>query len=206
MMLPTVLNVEGPVIIFGGGTVGQRKAEYLSKFHNDITVISEEILPLPAGVNHVKQRIEEKDIPDLISNETVLVVAALSSRSMNRAISSWCQKNGILINVVDDADASTVVFPALSNSGDLSIAISTSGRCPFLARKLRERFDDSVDVYSGWLEVLSPFRERLVGIDEKNTILQAIYSDERVVELVESGKIEEAKKRAQEVFNVHSEH
>lgn len=205
MRLPTVLNIEGPVIVLGGGAVGMRKVEYLVKFGANITVVDEEDITLPDGVGLNRQKISLEDLSDLIPEGTALAVAALSSRELNHGIASHCRSRGIMVNVVDDPDVSTTLFPALSRSGDVNIAISTSGRCPFLARKIREELDGRVEEMAIWLEVLSPVRDRLAGIDEKNRVLELVYADEETARLVRSGDLEGAKARAWEVYDVHCE-
>jgi siroheme synthase-like protein len=205
MRLPTVLNLEGGVVVVGGGEVGLRKVEFLLKFDADITVVDERDVPLPDGVQLIKGRVTLENLYDIIPVKTVLVVGALSSRDLNHAIAEYCHNNGILVNVVDDPDVSTILFPALSKSGDVNVAVSTSGRVPFLARKIREGLDGDVEEYDRWLEVLSPVRERLTGIDEKNRVLEAIYTDDETARLVVAGDVERAKRRALEVYDVHSE-
>ena len=205
MRLPTVLNIEGPVIVFGGGEVGMRKVEYLRAFDADVTVVDEVDITLPEGVGFLQRTITRDNLSELVPEDTVLVVAALSSRELNHGIAGHCQSMGIMVNVVDDPDVSTILFPAMSRSGDVNIAISTSGRCPFLARKIREELDGGVEELANWLEVLSPVRERLSGIDEKNRVLELVYADEETVRLVRSGDLEGAKARAWEVYDVHSE-
>lgn len=205
MRLPTVLNVEGPVIVFGGGDVGLRKVEYLLRFNADVTVVDKRDIPLPEGVKLLRKHVSPEDLPDIIPEGTTLVVGALSSREMNHAISQFCKEHGILVNVVDDPDVSTILFPALSKSGDINVAVSTSGKAPFLARKIREDLDGRVEEYARWLEVLSPIRERLTGIEEKNRVLDMIYGDDDTARLVASGDVEGAKRRAWEVYDVHSE-
>ncbi len=205
MRLPTVLNIEGPVIVFGGGEVGMRKVEYLRAFDADVTVVDEVDITLPEGVGFLQRTITRDNLSELVPEDTVLVVAALSSRELNHGIAGHCRSLGIMVNVVDDPDVSTILFPAMSRSGDVNIAISTSGRCPFLARKIREELDGGVEELANWLEVLSPVRERLSGIDEKNRVLELVYADEETARLVRSGDLEGARARAWEVYDVHSE-
>jgi siroheme synthase-like protein len=204
MRLPTVLNIEGPVVVIGGGSVGLRKVEFLLRFDADVTVVDQREVLLPEGADLVKQRVTSEDLPGIIPPGTVLVVGALPSRDLNHAIAEYCRDNDILVNVVDDPDVSTILFPALSKSGDVNVAVSTSGKAPFLARKIREDLDGRMEEYAIWLEVLSPIRERLTGIEAKNRVLEEIYSDGETARLVASGDVEGAKRRAWEVYDVHS--
>lgn len=200
MRIPAVLNLDGPVIIFGGGEVGLRKVEYILKFTNSVTVIDERELTLPEGAVQIMRTVDPTSVEDLIPDGTSLVIAALDSEEVNRAIALNCRKRGILVNVVDVPDPSTVLFQAISKSGDLTVSISTAGRCPFLARKIREEFDGTLDTWEIWLEILAPFREDLVGMEEKKRVLSEIYRDPQVKELVSVGKTEAARTRAREVY------
>ena len=205
MRLPTVLNGDGVVVVIGGGEVGLRKVEFLLRFDARVTLVDERDVTVPGGVEFVRRRVTVEDLPAIIPTGTVLVVGALSSPDLNHAISRYCQDNDILVNVVDDPDVSTILFPALSKSGDVNVAVSTSGRVPFLARKIREGLDGRVEEYDRWLEVLSPVRDRLSGIDEKNRVLEEIFTDDETARLVGSGDVEGAMRRAWEVYDVHSQ-
>ena len=202
MSLPTVLKLEGPVIVFGGGRVGHRKVEYVSNFTKDITVVAKDSLPMP---DHVKLNITDlkpQDIPGSIPSNASLVIGALSDTEMNRAIGDFCRDRGILVNVVDDPESSTVLFPALSHEGKLSVSVSTSGECPFLARRIREEVDTWIPEKARWLEVLGPIREKLIGSEEKNSVLSAIYGDPDVAGRVKENDLEGAQAKAWEVYNV----
>ena len=158
--MPTVLNIEGPVMVFGGGNVGMRKVEYLSKFTDNIILVSEDIGNVPDFVTVKNITVTLDNIPELVVDGCVLVVAAFSDADLNHAIAKYCMDKGILVNVVDDPENSTILFPAISKEDDVNIAISTSGRCPFLARKIREEADLWVEAKARWLEVLAPIRDR----------------------------------------------
>ncbi|MCK5291619.1 MAG: bifunctional precorrin-2 dehydrogenase/sirohydrochlorin ferrochelatase [Thermoplasmata archaeon] len=202
MSLPTVLKLEGPVIVFGGGRVGHRKVEYISNFTKDITVVAKDSLPMP---DHVKLSITDlkpQDIPGSIPANASLVIGALSDNEMNRAIGDFCRDRGILVNVVDDPESSTILFPALSHDGKLSVSVSTSGECPFLARRIREEVDIWIPEKARWLEVLGPIREKLIGSEEKNRVLSAIYGDPDVAGRVRENDLEGAQAKAWEVYNV----
>jgi siroheme synthase-like protein len=206
MKLPTVLNLDGPVVVFGGGTVGLRKVEYLLQFTNDIIVVAEEAQSIPDNVKYVQVKIDASDIRNHIPKNTSLVVAALSDAELNHSIANFCKEKGILVNVVDDPDPSTIFFPALSGAGDLSIAISTSGKCPFLAKRIRMEMDEWIPEKGGWLEVLAPIRENLLHNPNKDTVLLTIYNDPDVGSLIAQGKIDSAKEKAKEILDVYSEH
>jgi siroheme synthase-like protein len=206
LKLPVVLNIRDEVVIFGGGHVALRKIEYISNFTKNISVVTKEAFNLPDYVKLIIKSININDIPNYISENTALVISALSDSDINYAIADWCKNHDILINVVDNTEHSTILFPALSKKNDLSISISTSGKCPFLARKIREDTDRWIEEKARWLEVLSPIREKLVGIEEKNHILSIIYEDIEVKKMIKEGNTKNAIKKAWEIYNVHLKH
>ena len=107
--------------------------------------------------------------------------------------------------VFDDQELSDVFFCAFSKSGNITISVSTAGKLPFMARKIREDLDSYIQGKEIWLDILEPFRNRLESIDEKNRVLEQMYADQSLKELVGKGDIEGARKRAEEVFDVHSQ-
>jgi siroheme synthase-like protein len=202
MSLPTVLKLDGPVIVFGGGRVGHRKVEYVSNFTKDIIVVAKDSLPMPDYVKLNITDLKSQDIQDSIPADASLVIGALSDTEMNRAIGEFCRDRGILVNVVDDPESSTILFPALSHEGELSVSVSTSGECPFLARKIREEVDTWIPEKARWLEVLAPIREKLIGSEEKNRVLSMIYGDSDIAGMVKENDLEGAQAKAWEVYNV----
>jgi siroheme synthase-like protein len=203
MKLSTILNVEGPVVIFGGGSVGLRKVEYMMKFTDSIAVVSDEFVEMPTGVRRIEVKLTNENVNQHIPDGASLVVAALSDQKLNRHIADHCMKRKIPVNVVDDPDYCTILFPALSKSGDLSVSVSTSGRSPFLARKVREEVDSWIALKGNWLEVLASIRNEVDGIEERNRLFEIVYTDEDVIALVERGELEDAVRKAREVIDVH---
>jgi siroheme synthase-like protein len=181
MKLPTVLNLEGPVVVFGGGNVGLRKVKYLLGFTSDIILVAEDAQSVPNNIKFIKTKLKAEDIEDHLPDNASLVVAALSDSDLNHSIAKLCQEKGILVNVVDDPGPSTILFPALSSKGDLNIAISTSGKCPFLAGRIRTEVDDWILVKVGWL--------------------LSIYQNSEIGNLIDKGEIDLAKKKAKEVLD-----
>ena len=74
-----------------------------------------------------------------VRNDVQLAFACTSSHEENLKFTKACQKKGIWVNQADDLEKSDFLVPAALDQGPLQIAISTSGRSPFLARKLKQR-------------------------------------------------------------------
>ena len=214
MKMPLMINKEGAAVVIGGGNVGMHKLSQLSKFNTDIILIDrdeiqvDEIqmdkvpvdgMQVPNNINtninvkFIRAELKPDNIASIIPEDAALVISALEDRGLNALVAEHCNAKGILINVVDDPELSTVFFTAFSKKGDITVSVTTSGQCPFLARKMREKIDDSMDEWDNWLKVLAPIRCGIDGIENKNRILTMIYENDDIRELVKAGKIEEAK-------------
>ncbi len=206
MRLPTILNLQGPVVIFGSGNVALRKVKFVSKFTKDIIVVGRCRNSITENVIVKQCTLDAENFKNYVPKKTALVITALSDVFLNRKIAIWCKANGLLVNVVDDPESSSVIFPALSKEGDLSITVSTAGGCPFLARMIREELDGMITEKARWLEVLAPIRVELKGNEEKLTILSKIYADAEILNSIRAGEMELAKKKARGMYAVFRKH
>lgn len=126
-----------PALIVGGGTVALRKIEKLLPYGPRLTVtapeITEEIAALPGLLLH-RRPFRPRDLDGM-----TFVIAAASDRDVNRQVSALCRERGILVNVVDDPEGCTFLFPALVKRGELSIGISSGGASPSAVIYLKEQ-------------------------------------------------------------------
>lgn len=126
-----------PGLIVGGGIVALRKIEKLNAYGPRLTVVARELCG------------EIREIPGLILKEREFafedlegcefVIAATDDVSLNREISRACRERRIPVNVVDDPEACTFLFPALYKKGRLSVGVSTGGASPLAAAWIRDR-------------------------------------------------------------------
>lgn len=137
---PVYLNLAGKqCLVFGGGTVAEGKIPNLLEAGARITVISPEVTP---GIREIARRGDlawkgrEYRAGDL--EGAFLAVAATNVRHVNQRIFWEAQKCGVLLNVVDDTPLCTFIAPSIVKRGPVTVAISTGGVSPALARKLRE--------------------------------------------------------------------
>jgi precorrin-2 dehydrogenase/sirohydrochlorin ferrochelatase len=145
--LPLLIDMrEKRIVIFGGGSVGERKALLFSQ-HTDVTVISRNFTPklLEASKNENVVLITEdaatlsdEMVADLIEN-AFLVIPATNERGINEKIVAVAKAKGILTNQVDAIGDVTV--PSVIKRGDLTISISTSGASPAFSRYTRQEVE-----------------------------------------------------------------
>ena len=154
------LDVSGRrCLVVGGGEVGWRKARLLAECGARVTVVAERFcrgLRRSRRVRRVARRFRPSDLAGVW-----LVVAATDERDLNRAVAREAHRRGLLVNVVDDPEASNFIVPAQFRRGRLTVSVSTEGASPMLARKVKERLAGVLDeTYAPWLELLAQFRPR----------------------------------------------
>jgi precorrin-2 dehydrogenase/sirohydrochlorin ferrochelatase len=115
--------------------------------------------------------------------QAFLVVAATSSSATNEAVFRACVERGVLCNVVDDPERCDFFYPAVVHRGPLQIAISTGGRSPALARRLRIELERQFGPeYGHWVEHVGKIRRRILSRDlaagERRRLLDQIASYE----------------------------
>ncbi len=113
----------------GGGDVELSKILKLRDFDAQVTALAKDVLVQIQelkGVKMVQKIFEENDLKD----DFFLVVAATNDRELNIETSLSCREKNILVNVVDDPERSSFVFPATLRCGKLTVAVSSGGVAP----------------------------------------------------------------------------
>ena len=140
---PIFLNISGKrCVVIGGGQVALRKVRTLLEHGASVQVIS------PDLCSELNQLAEKGEIHILnrdyragdLKDAFVAIVATDNTRT-NIEVVEEAQRTGVLANVVDDAESSDFIVPSYMRRGDVTIAISTAGRSPALARKIRTRLE-----------------------------------------------------------------
>lgn len=157
---PVFFDLSGQkVLIVGGGEVALRKISLLERTGALISVVAPDIAPelmSRAAAGKVKLFIREFSPDDLQGAR--LVIVATSRRAVNRWIASLSESRNIPVNVVDDAQASRFIVPAIIDRDPVLVAVSTGGASPVLARRLRERLEALIPAGIGelasWLRTL----------------------------------------------------
>lgn len=136
---PLMIQLEqAPVLLVGGGKTARRKASILREFGASVDVVAPVIAPeIRALGTFLHQRIFTED--DLERQPWRLVVAATDDRAVNQAISEGCRKRGIPVNVVDDPELCTFIFPAIVKQQDVVCAVSSGGRSPLVAQWVKRQ-------------------------------------------------------------------
>ena len=152
-----------PCIVIGGGKIAEGKVDGLLASQARVTVISPELTP------HLHDLAEQRQITyfariyqpgDLTS--AFLVICATDQVEINHQVGQEATANRQLVNVVDDTPRCNFIAPSILRKGDLTIAISTSGKAPALAVRLKERLGREIGPeYQRFLELAGELREPL---------------------------------------------
>ncbi|MBB6187675.1 siroheme synthase CysG [Rhodanobacter sp. MP7CTX1] len=144
------------VLVVGGGAVAERKIAALLGAQAQITVNADALTPqLRRWVNEGRIAYRADAFQDGWLDRIWLVIAATSDRELNRQIAAFAELRRIFVNVVDDAALSSFHVPAVVDRAPLTIAISSGGESPMLARLLRERLETLLDHSLGALATLT---------------------------------------------------
>ena len=167
-----------PCLIVGGGAVAARKAEKLLPYGPKLTLVAPEFHPDLCALLGVL-RIERAFLPDDIAGQT-LVIAATDDPAENRVIRSLCQARSIPVNVVDNKDLCTFLFPCLIKRGDLSIGISTGGASPtaavWLKKQVEQLVPEGFDALLAWLEAQRPRIKAAIPEAKRSAVFSGLFA------------------------------
>jgi siroheme synthase-like protein len=164
ILFPAFLKLhDRPVLVVGGGAIATSKIPSLVQAGARVTVVA------PKLTRQLGQSVRNREIdwlpkpfePDDL-NGKFLVVAATSLRDLNESVYREADKRNILCNAVDDIDHCHFYYGSIVQRGDLQIAISTNGKSPALAQRLRKELEEQFGPeYAAWLDWLGAAREVL---------------------------------------------
>jgi precorrin-2 dehydrogenase/sirohydrochlorin ferrochelatase len=197
-------------IVVGGGDVAERKAERLLDFGARVTVVGKTLTPLLETMKK-EGRIEHinADYDKAYIGDAFMVIGATDRDDINARISLDGKNKGILVNIVDDPGKCDFILPSIVQQGDLSIAISTGGKSPALAKKLREKLEKLYGPeYQALLNVLGNLREKVVvrghSSNENKQLFDAVI-DSDILQHIKDKNWEQVKKIIYEITGVEIE-
>lgn len=155
---PVFLDMtDRPVLVVGGGYVALQKIEVLLQAGAKIKVIAKELIAQEIKNLPVSLEIREYSETDIIGAS--VVIAATNNSDINKIIFNHAKKHNILLNSVDDKDNCDFILGAITTKGDITVTVSTAGKSPVVAKKLRDKINNILtDNYSPLLETFSHFR------------------------------------------------
>jgi len=164
------------ILIVGGGYIAYEKLSHLLDFTKDISIVATEFSDdmlkkiKNNGLYHEKRAYRKGDIKDFR-----IVIVAVDDIALQKEIFEECKEYGCLCNAVDSVDYCDFIFPSYVKKDDLTIAISTSGASPALAKYLRmylsrlipSSISDFLQEMKSLRKSLPKGKERMKMLDDK---------------------------------------
>jgi precorrin-2 dehydrogenase/sirohydrochlorin ferrochelatase len=166
-------------VVVGGGDIAERKVERLLECGAQVTVVSKSLTPVLKARKKTGQMDHiDKDYEDQALDGAFMVIGATDRNDVNERISKEAIARGLLVNIVDDPDRCNFILPSLVQQGDLSIAISTGGKSPALAKKLRKELEKQYGPeYQTLLVIMGILRKRILAGDQRAADNKAVFED-----------------------------
>jgi len=191
------------VLVVGGGSVAFRKAAVLLEYGAVVKIISpglcEEMLKLVDGKRclWIKKEYSADDL-----SQVELVFSCTEREKVNAGVAEDARARKIPVNVADSPDSCTFFVPSVLRRGDLSIAVSTAGNSPLVARQIRLQLEAVFgDEMRDYLDLLGSWRRRVKSLTEENrSLFWEKVTDGEVLTHIRDGKAEQAKEVIENCF------
>jgi precorrin-2 dehydrogenase/sirohydrochlorin ferrochelatase len=195
---PMFLKISGKrCVVVGGGGVALRKVRALLEHGASVEVISPD--PCPElieleGRGEIDILHRQYQLGDL--QGALIAIAATDSSDINQQVIKEARSKATLVNAADDLENSDFILPSYLRRGDMTIAISTAGRSPALARKIRTRLEKEFgDEYASLVrligEVRAEVRRQKVKVSGEDW--QEALDLDLILDLLKRGEAEKAK-------------
>jgi len=181
-------------LVVGAGVVGRRKIETLAACGAAEVLVLDMRAPdaeLKDVLRHPAVTFERRAYRESDLDGRFLAIASTSDEELNWRISRACGERGILCNIVDQPEKCSFIVPALFMQGELTVAISTGGGSPALARKIREGLGEFLGTeYGAALTLMSRLRPMVLELGLGQPENAAIFRG-----LIESGILDALKRK-----------
>jgi precorrin-2 dehydrogenase/sirohydrochlorin ferrochelatase len=184
------------VLVVGGGGVGTRKVRTLLDCGARVTVVSREVsdklraLAASGDINLEQRSYRSQDLNDMF-----LVIGATNDMKLNRQISNDAEQLNTLCNIADRPEVCNFILPSIVRRKDLVITISTSGKSPAMAKKLRQALEKQYgEEYGTLLELMGAIRKKLLSQAHEPEAHKPLFEqliNSNLLEMIRKEKIED---------------
>ncbi|NLA74092.1 MAG: bifunctional precorrin-2 dehydrogenase/sirohydrochlorin ferrochelatase [Deltaproteobacteria bacterium] len=203
---PVMVDITGrEALVIGGGAVATRKITTLLEYGAVVSIAARELTPeLKDLIENDKIRYLGAEYSLVLLKDKFLVIAATDDPDLNHRISLEAQAKGMLINAVDQPGDCTFIVPSVIRRGDLVISVSTSGKSPALAKKIREQLSPLFgNEYEPFLRMMGRIRADILtsgaGQAEKSSMFHHIV-DSEILEAISTENLKRAAKILSEIL------
>ena len=165
---PMYIDLEGKkVIVVGGGKAALRKINSLLYFGAKIAVIAPKVCDDIKAIKGINVHAD-------------IVVAATRRPEINAKIGTYCNDRGIMVNVADNKELSSFLFPGVIVRGDLVVGVTTGGNSQAVSKQIRNMIDRMLpEEYEALTRKMGAYTE-LANVNIKSTALREEALDELV--------------------------
>ena len=175
---PMMVDLAGRrCLVVGGGRVAERKVALLLEAGADVAVVSPVVTPRIADLAaRGAIRLARRTVRSADLDRAFLAFAATDDAEVNQGVAREVRSAGGLVNVADAPEACDFHVPSVVRRGDLTIAISTGGGSPALAKRLRQRLEATIGPeYEAFLAALRELRARAKEVIADPAERQALF-------------------------------
>jgi uroporphyrin-III C-methyltransferase / precorrin-2 dehydrogenase / sirohydrochlorin ferrochelatase len=202
---PVFLHLQGRRgVVVGGGAVAEQKVVGLLEAGARVTVVSPDLtwkLEDLAATGAIELRRRGYRCGDL--EGAFLAIAATDDRSVNADVWAEAEEGGILLNAVDDLPHCSFIAPAVHRTGDIAVAVSTGGKSPALAVRLREQIGTLIGhEHAEFLDLLGELRPTVAARVPDHKVRTRLWYqivDSDAVEYVRRRDLAGARRRIEEL-------
>ncbi len=191
---PVCLDISNErCVVVGGGEVAERKVIGLLECGAKVVLVARALTPaLRAMRDAGKIEQASDDYKEEYLEGAFLVIGATDRADVNEKVSQDARERGILVNIVDVPARCNFIVPSVFRRGDLLVAVSTGGKSPALARRLREEIEERYGPeYSTLLTIMGDLRGRIIArgaSSAENRVLFESVLDSDILRYIREGK------------------
>lgn len=191
----------------GGGQVAERKVDNLLGYSAHIEVISPDATKLLQQLAQEQQVtwVRRTFVPEDLQG-AFLVFAATDNMEVNRQVAELCHQQGLLVNAVDDPEFCDYYIPSTVRRNSLVVAVSTEGKSPAYAKRLRQQMEEIITPQHGrFVDLLGEQRDvikkSVPDIHKRQKMFESLAQMD-ILELMECGEEDQARERVQECMSL----
>lgn len=201
---PVCLDISNrKCVVVGGGDVAERKVLHLLECGAVVDVVGMKLTDTLKTMAD-SGRIGWIGTPyeDRFLEGAFLAIGATDRPEVNRRVYEDARQRGVLVNVVDVPACCDFIVPSVVRRGDLTLAVSTGGRSPALAKRIREDLEARYgSEYADFLRVMGKIREKVVGEGKGSESNRLVFEEilrSPLLECIREGRWEDARKLVRE--------
>ena len=179
---PMMINIENKnVLVVGGNKEGLKKIQVLKEFGAIVTLVAKEAFHESIALADIYHK-KEFEITDVDQSKFELIVVATNDEELDKRIYELATERAIPVNVVDNVEYCSFIFPAIIKKKDVVCAVSSSGKSPLVAKYLKKLIksvlpDNIAGINEQMGEYRSIIKKDIVDIAKRKALLKEKFDD-----------------------------